>query len=447
MRRWHIRNSATPPRPGRRPLPRPAARRDWYRIVNNADTGNAKIYLYDEVGYWGTTAQDLVDELKAITAPRIDLHINSPGGEVFDGLAIYNTLRAHPAAVTTYIDGLAASAASFIALAGDRVVCARNAVMMIHDAAGLCWGNAADMGQMRDVLDKLSDNIADIYTQRAGGSLVEWRERMRAETWYTGAEAVTAGLADESTDPEPDEDPDAPDGMSARWDLSIFTFAGREKAPAPDLPAAPRSGAGAGRGGPPLVDLDAVRQAFAPGGPVPGLADVVLSPDEYMLPRLAVQRLAGPAATACPSHSTPIHEGTWDASTHVGRLPSPMTLAVAKRMYGYYDPDKVEDGKIVKAGCKLPHHEVSEDGTPGAAVAAGVRNALSRLPQSDIPEAEHAAIRTHLQGHLDDLDDLDDHAELDDLADAWTQLTGPLLVPAASTVDDALARLREACKC
>jgi ATP-dependent protease ClpP protease subunit len=173
-------------------------RRNWYRIRNAAGAAGdtAEVYLYDEISLWGVTAAAFVDELRAITAPNIALHINSPGGDVFDGLAIHACLQAHPATVTTHVDGLAASAASFIAQAGDQVLIARNAVMMIHDAAGLCWGNAGDMRELADLLDKLSDNIADVYAARAGGTVADWRARMRAETWYTGAEAVDAGLAD-----------------------------------------------------------------------------------------------------------------------------------------------------------------------------------------------------------------------------------------------------------
>src|SRR5262245_8969950 len=170
-------------------------RTDWYRITNKADA--AEVYIYDEIGYWGTTAKDFVDELHAVTAPRIDLHINSPGGDVFDGVAIYQALKDHPAEVISQVDSLAASAASFIAMAGPRIVMTRNATMIIHDAFGIGIGNAADMRDRADRLDKVSENIADIYFQRAGGTVTAWRDAMRAETWYSADEAVAAGLADE----------------------------------------------------------------------------------------------------------------------------------------------------------------------------------------------------------------------------------------------------------
>jgi ClpP class serine protease len=139
---------------------------------------------------------------------------------VFDGLAIYNALRSHPAQVTVTVDGLAASIASVIAMAGDRVVMNRGAMMMIHDASSLSVGNAQEMRATADLLDKASDNIASIYADRAGGTPEEWRGQMRAETWYLAAEAVDVGLADEAvTDPEEDA---ASSDMAAHWDLSIF---------------------------------------------------------------------------------------------------------------------------------------------------------------------------------------------------------------------------------
>lgn len=201
---------------------------DWYRFENRAD-GATALYIYDEIGYFGVTANDFVRDLRAVTASELEVHLNSPGGDVFDGLAIHSSLSQHPASVTVIVDGLAASAASFIAMAGDRVEIARNAQMMIHDAHGLVIGNAIDMAEMAEQLDKVSDNIADIYTQRAGGTVDQWRALMRAETWYTGEEAVTAGLADALTGGKSGESGTPSD----RWDLSVFCYAGRDAAPAP----------------------------------------------------------------------------------------------------------------------------------------------------------------------------------------------------------------------
>ncbi|MCG6493431.1 head maturation protease, ClpP-related [Kitasatospora sp. A2-31] len=216
-------------------------RTDWYRITNSIGGGTATVHIYDEIGYWGVTASDFVRELSAVNASLIEVHINSPGGEIFDGIAIANALRAHPANVVTYVDSLAASIASVIALAGDRVVMAPNSQMMIHDGSGICLGNAADMREMAELLDRQSDNIAEVYAAKAGGTVEEWRALMTAETWYTAAEAVAAGLADElaapSTQSPTDDNSSTPTAPTAEWDLSIFRYPSRAEAPAPPLTA------------------------------------------------------------------------------------------------------------------------------------------------------------------------------------------------------------------
>lgn len=189
---------------GRRMINRPPENRStdgWFRVENADDTERVKLYIYGPIGdYWGdddTTAAAFAKTLDGITAPVIDLHVNSPGGLVFDGIAIHAALRNHPATVEVSIDGLAASAASFVSMAGDSVTIEKAAKMMIHDARGVVIGNAADMAAMSELLDELSDTIAGIYADRAGGTVETWRDAMKAETWYSGAQAVEAGLADQ----------------------------------------------------------------------------------------------------------------------------------------------------------------------------------------------------------------------------------------------------------
>lgn len=159
-------------------------------------TTTATMYLYDEISVFGVTAGDFVAEMSALGGSDFDLHINSPGGDVFDGLAILNTLRAYPGKVTAYVDGIAASAASFILCGADEVIMGRNSELMIHDAWGMCLGNAADMIDMAGRLDKVSDNIADIYAAKGGGPVAGWRSRMKDEAWMSADEAVELGLAD-----------------------------------------------------------------------------------------------------------------------------------------------------------------------------------------------------------------------------------------------------------
>ncbi|MFE0844911.1 head maturation protease, ClpP-related [Streptomyces rochei] len=182
-------------------VPPPTEAREWYRIRNAASADTAEVIIYDEIGEWGVTAKNFIDDLNQVRAGNIDIRLNSGGGSVFEGLAIYQALRRHPANITTYIDGIAASIASIIAMAGDRRVISRNGSMMIHEASGLAAGNAQDMREMADVLNRLSQNLADVYAHRTGnGTADSWREQMVAETWFVGAEAVAAGLATETDD-------------------------------------------------------------------------------------------------------------------------------------------------------------------------------------------------------------------------------------------------------
>jgi ATP-dependent protease ClpP protease subunit len=172
---------------------------DWFRVVN-ANGERAELYIYGVIGDdWNpedVTASQFVNALKEITASSIDLHINSPGGLVFDGVAIYSALKNHSATVNVSVDGIAASAASFVAMAGDSIAIEKPAKMMIHDARGLVIGNSDDMTEMASLLNELSDTIAEIYSDRAGGSVESWRAKMKAETWFSSAEAVKSGLAD-----------------------------------------------------------------------------------------------------------------------------------------------------------------------------------------------------------------------------------------------------------
>lgn len=334
----------------------------WYRIENKADESST-VFLYDEIGAWGISAGDFAKELGEVTAKSIDLRLNTPGGEVFDGLAIFNALQRHPAKVTVHIDGLAASIASVIAMAGDEILIDRYAQMMIHEAHAIAVGSTKDMSAMAKLLDEYSDNIAAIYSTRAGGDKTGWRERMKAETWFSASEAVKAGLADRIAETTVKGRP------AATWDLSIFNHAGRAHAPDP----------------------------FAQGGVIDPVSN---GPDrrELMI-----------TSMACPMHETAAAEGTWDAGMHEGRMPSPMSVAMAKKMYAWYDPAQVEDSMMPKSAGKLPHHEVGEDGMPGAANLNGVRNALARLPQSDIPESDVEAVRAHLRAHLGAAED---HVEI-----------------------------------
>lgn len=228
-------------------LPAPDGKQTWYQISNSLDEGGsptAAVHIYGDIGSWGITAASFVEELKAVDAAEISLYINSPGGEVFDGLAIHNALRSHRAKVMVQVDSLAASIASVIAMAGDRIVMSPHSQMMIHDAQGVSCGSPEELREYADFLDRQSDNIAAVYAERAGGTKAQWRKRMQAESWFFADEAVEAGLADEVAKPQrmtPEEEEQAR-AVAAAWDLSVYNYAhtSRENAPAPP-PAEPET--------------------------------------------------------------------------------------------------------------------------------------------------------------------------------------------------------------
>ena len=204
----------------------------WYKVTNEATEPDvptqAKVIIYDAIGgWWGVSASQFVADLADLDVDELEVHINSPGGAVWDGIAIMNALRQHRARVTVIVDGLAASAASVVAMAGDEVVMAEGAQMMVHQASGGAWGDADYLRDTAAILDKIDLNIAGIYARRAGGTRDSWLDVMRAETWYNADEAVAAGLADRA-----DESLESVDAEAA-FDLSMFNYAGRSKAPAP----------------------------------------------------------------------------------------------------------------------------------------------------------------------------------------------------------------------
>ncbi|MGH6898652.1 MAG: head maturation protease, ClpP-related [Geminicoccaceae bacterium] len=186
--------------------------RRWYDF--RARVGGAEIVIYDEIGAFGTPAKAFLDEPKALgPVAELTVRINSPGGSVFDGVAIYNALKRHDAAITVWIDGIAASIASMIAMAGDEVIMPENAMLMLHDPSGLVIGTAADMRAMAEALDRMKAGMVAAYRDKSGRGEAEIEALMQAETWLSAHEALQLGLADRV---------EVPVRMAARFDLSRF---------------------------------------------------------------------------------------------------------------------------------------------------------------------------------------------------------------------------------
>jgi len=172
--------------------------RNWYSMQALAAPNAAEISIYDEIGMWGVTAKQFISDLKALGDVKdITVSINSPGGSVFDGLAIYNVLRASGANITVKVMGIAASIASIIAMAGKKIVMPENSFMMIHNPLNVVKGNADDMREMADILDKVGSSLVATYVARTGKSEEEVKALMDAETLMTATEAKEFGFADE----------------------------------------------------------------------------------------------------------------------------------------------------------------------------------------------------------------------------------------------------------
>lgn len=205
--------------------------------TTTGDDHRAVMRIYDPIDDWGEwfglSAKEFGAALDQLpdTVDEIELHINSPGGMVHEGLAILNQLRQHKATVTVVVDGIAASAASFIAMGADKVLMAPNSELMIHNAWGLAIGDTDDLRKAADELGRVNTNLARIYQSKAGGDVDDWLDAMRIESWYSDEEAVAAGLADAILRDEPEDT-----SAEAHFNLQVFAHAGRANAPSPYMP-------------------------------------------------------------------------------------------------------------------------------------------------------------------------------------------------------------------
>ena len=184
----------------------------WYNIQNKAGE-TADIYIFDEIGTYGVTAQDFISEIKGLKDMPINLRINSLGGDVFDGMAMYNVIKRREAKTTVYIEGIAASIATIIALGADEVIMAENSLFMIHNAWGGTSGEAKDMRKTAETLDKITSELTDIYVKKTGLSYDALAEMMDEESWLNAQEAFDLGFIDTISDSIK---------VAAKYDVSKF---------------------------------------------------------------------------------------------------------------------------------------------------------------------------------------------------------------------------------
>lgn len=196
-----------------------------YACQANEKEGDATLWLYDVIGadaWGGVDAARFAQDVAAIEAPVIHLRVNSPGGDVFDARAMATALRAHPARIVAHIDGLAASAASYVALAADEVEISDGAFLMIHNAWGVVLGNRHDLLEMALTLEKIDASIAADYQRKSGQDPATVQRWMDAETWFTAQEALAVGLVDRVAEPGTASTEAA---AQQRWNLSAYADA------------------------------------------------------------------------------------------------------------------------------------------------------------------------------------------------------------------------------
>lgn len=176
----------------------------WEMKMSADDSNSADIYIYGDIVTYAwfeeeTSSTTFKNELDGLgDVKTINLYINSPGGSVFEGIAIHNMLKRHKAKVNVYVDALAASIASVIAMAGDTIYMPKNAMLMIHNPWTFAWGNSAELRKVADDLDRIGNSSKQTYLQKAGDKLTEEKlqEMLDAETWLSADEAFEYGLCD-----------------------------------------------------------------------------------------------------------------------------------------------------------------------------------------------------------------------------------------------------------
>lgn len=422
------RRAPTPPM-GMQP---PENAKDWFRIENSAeDADETDVYVYDSIGgFLGMWADEFIHQLGQVTTSKINLRLNSPGGSVFEGIAIANAIRSHPATVTVYVDSMAASIASVIALAGDRVVMMPHAQFMVHNASGVAYGDATEMTKMADLLDKQSLNIAKAYAEHTGRPLAEWQDYMAAETWFTAEEAVAVGLADEAMPMKPKkeapvEEPAAfATAMNRTWDLSMYRYAGRENSPDPVKKDTVIKVELAGT----VIDeviLDSARKTVRPGGLITAEATAELAPDELIVSEGTISAMSRDDLLDL------IREAVRAEMT-----PAEQTEDADKKLPAFLQPDEDEDEDEDADG---------ESGSESNDAKVVPPEAFVGEKTDTIPAGETNSPKEHpLDTGLGDSESTVERTETYDENDEWLSLVDRLVPVASPSADDVFTSLKEA---
>lgn len=343
--------------------------------VKNLGGNSAEVILYGDIGGWGITAADVRRELDVITSPEITVRIHSYGGDGLEGIAIKNVLKDHPARVVAVVDGVAASAASLIAVAGaDELVMSENSELMIHKA--WLWPDASDADELRKIADRLDQvnlNFAEAYAAKAGGDPEYWLELMSVDTWFSAEEAVLAGLADRvasSAGVSSEVD------VMARSSSRVFAklkYAGRGESPAPRLVSA-RSGR---EGNGDMTFLNSVASRLGIKGSVDS-STVLAALDEVLAEQVETSAVEGQGE---------------DSSAHVGSEGSvsdssvPVTAAVEDTAEETVEPPEDEISPADQNGAVLIDKDVLEDLRRRAAIGDTYADEVNRREAEELVAA------------------------------------------------------------
>lgn len=190
------------------------ASKSWFKIEAKAGEDSTTISIHDEIGAWGVTSKEFISALSGVKTGKIKLKIDSPGGDVFQGIAIHNALKQHSAKVDGHVDGLAASIASIILMACDTINMPTNTFLMIHRASSIVWGNEEEMLKMADTLKKIDATLCNVYMEKSGAKKADVIKMMNDETWLNADEALAAGFCDTVGEPS---------AINAKFNLSKFS--------------------------------------------------------------------------------------------------------------------------------------------------------------------------------------------------------------------------------
>lgn len=363
-----------------------------------ADPHTCELLLYDDIGagFWsdGITAKTVRAKLDSFPgAKKAVVRINSPGGEATEGCAIHAVLRGwaadHPdRQVHVKVDGIAASAASVIAMAGDTVTMSNGSMMMVHCAWARSVGYADDLRKTAEALDCISNSMANIYSAKSGMPAEDCMRLMKAETWLTAGDCIDRGLANDIFEEDDDEQTDdGGEGRSSKMlqmakNFKLLAF--MKNVPEQIRPAASI-----------LSAADRAKFGFIHSE----LADIARN-----LPEISLNlNLNIPQAAAIPAHSTATVDSAWDGPANESRLKNDQGYSYYRKAYAWVDGS---GDRTKKSSYKFPHHMVSEGGDVGAANVKACQSGIAVLNGgrggTKIPAADKKGVYNHLAKHLKD---------------------------------------------